>query len=107
MKHSEILQLALDKHLDQPGAVVKDKIAYICLALNRAIYRHPYQAFKNKEEIVDYVMECLHPATTVTGWLMHNNYIKNPPNKFEQDQVQLYRKRWMLHLIEEYKKQGK
>ena len=28
------------------------------------------------------------------------------PDEFVRDQIQLYRKRWMLHLIEEYKKQG-
>ena len=52
-------------------------------------------------------MNCLHPTATVTYWLMHNNYVWIIPDKLEREQIQLYRKRWVLHLIEEYKKQGK
>ena len=106
MKHSEILQLALDKHLAQANAEAGKKTRYICFALSRAVDELPYQAIANKAEIVKHITKCVYPAVTVTNWLILNNYIGHHPNEFERDQIQLYRKRWVLHLIEEYKKQG-
>ena len=107
MKHSELLEIALDKHLAQPASDTGVKTRFICLALARVVNELPFQAIANKNEIVDYIKTSLYPAHTVTHWLMLNNYIRGHPNEFEREQVQLYRKRWMLHLIEEYKKQGK
>ena len=107
MKHSEILQLALDKYLVQSVSDTEGRTRHICFALIRAVDGLPWQADANKDEIVKHIMKCLHPAGTVTDWLMLNNYVGFHPNEFDRDQIQLYRKRWMLHLIEEYKKQGK
>ena len=107
MKHSEILQIALDKYLVQSESDTEGKTRYICFALSRAVDELPWQAIVNKDEIVEHIMNCLHPASTVTDWLMLNNYVWIIPDKLEREQIQLYRKRWMLHLIEEYKKQGK
>ena len=106
MKHSEILQIALDKHLAQTDAEAREKTVYICFALDRAANELPDQAIANKEEIIKHITKCIYPAFTVTNWLMLNNYIGRHPNEFEREQIQLYRKRWMLHLVEEYKKQG-
>ena len=107
MKHSEILQLALDKYLAQSWHDLDRKARLICLALDKAVDELPYQASATNDEIVEHIMECLHPAATVLDWLTINNYIGQAPTEFELDQVQQYRKRWVLHLIEEYKKQGK
>lgn len=107
MKHSEILQLALDKHLAQPEFKVRGRTKYICFALSRVISGQSEEAIRNKNEITGYIRKCLYPYGTVTNWLMRNNYIKSCPDKFQYEQIQLYRKRWMLHLIEEYKKQGR
>lgn len=106
MKHSEILQLALDKHLAQSVSGTERKTRYICFALKQAVDGLPEQAIANKDEIVKHIMNCLHPTATVTGWLTLNNYVRFYPDEFDREQIQLYRKRWMLHLIEEYKKQG-
>ena len=107
MKHSEILQLALDKHLAQTISDTEVKPRYICTALAQAVNGLPYQAIANKDEIVDHIKKCLYPTLTVTNWLLYNNYIEPYTNELHQEQIQLYRKRWMLHLIKEYKKQGK
>ena len=107
MKHSKILQLALDKHLAQTDDEAKDKTRHICFAINQTVDGRSYETISKGIEIIDHIMECLHPAAIVTNWLMDNSYIGLHPTEFELDQIQLYRKRWMLHLIEEYKKQGK
>ena len=107
MKHSEILQLALDKYLVQSESDTEGRTRYICFALKQAVDGLPEQAIANKDEIVKHIMNCLRPVGTVTDWLIHNSYVWFLPNEFDRDQIQLYRKRWMLHLIEEYKKQGK
>ena len=107
MKHSEILQIALDRYLAQPTSDTYEKPRCICTALSRAVAGRPTKAIVNKDEIIKHIMESLHPANAVTNWLMLNNYIGRNQTEFERDQVQLYRKRWMLHLIGEYKKQGK
>ena len=107
MKHSEILQIALDKHLVQSESDTEGRTRYICFALKQAVDGLPEQAIANKDEIVKHIMNCLHPTATVTYWLIHNSYVGFRPNEFDRDQIQLYRKRWMLHLIEEYKQQGK
>lgn len=107
MKHSEILQLALDKYLAQNNAEASKKTRYICFALNRAVDELPHQAAVNKEEIADHILKCLHPSVTVTNWLILNNCVDRYPSDFQLDQIQLYRIRWTRHLIEEYKKQGK
>ena len=107
MKHSEILQIALDKHLVQSESDTEGRTRYICFALKQAVDGLPEQAIANKDEIVKHIMNCLHPTATVTYWLMQNNYVWIIPDELEREQIQLYRKRWMLHLIEEYKKQGK
>lgn len=107
MKHSKILQIALDKHLVQSESDIEGRTRHICFALSLAVDELPWQAEVNKDEIVKHIMNCLHPASTVTDWLVRNNYVGFHPNEFDIDQIQLYRKRWMLHLIKEYKKQGK
>ena len=107
MKRSKILQLALDKHLVQSESDIKGRTRHICYALSRAVDGLPWRANANKDEIIKHIMKCLHPASTVTDWLIHNNYVGFHPNEFDREQIQLYRKRWMLHLIEEYQKQGK
>ena len=107
MKHSEILQLALDKHLAESASDIGIKTQFICFALAQAVAGLPYQAIANKDEIIEHIVKSMHPAVTVTSWLILNNYINGVPNEIQQDQIQLYRKRWMLHLIEEYKQQGK
>ena len=107
MKHSEILQLALDKYLAQTDAEAGKKTRYICYALSRAVSGQSEEAGTNEREIAKYITKCLSPHGTVTDWLIHNNYIKPYLDKFQEEQTQLYRKRWVLHLIEEYKKQGK
>ena len=106
MKHSEILQIALDKYLVQSVSDPEGKTRHICFALNQAVDGLPEQAIANKDEIVKHIMKCLHPAGTVTDWLMQNNYVGFYPDEFDRDQIQLWRKLWMLHLIQEYKKQG-
>lgn len=106
MKHSEILQLALDEYLAQSAAEEKEKTEYICYAVSRAVDELPAEANTNKEELIEHIMNCLHPTATVTDWLMLNNYVGLYPDEFDRDQIQLYRKLWMLHLIEEYKAQG-
>ena len=107
MKHSEILQIALDKHLTQPDSDTEGRTRYICFALEQAVDELPWQANANKDEIVKHIMKCLHPTPSVTYWLIQNNYVWIIPDELEREQIQLYRKRWVLHLIEEYKKQGK
>lgn len=107
MKHSEILQLALDKYLAQSVYDPAGKTRHICFALKQAVDGLPEQAIANKDEIVKHIMNCLHPTASVTYWLIQNNYVWIIPNELEREQIQLYRKRWVLHLIEEYKKQGK
>lgn len=107
MKHSEILQLALDKYLAQSVSDTEGRTRHICFALKQAVDGLPEQAVANKNEIVKHIMKCLHPAATVTYWLIHNNYVGFYPDEFDRDQIQLYRNRWTLHLIEEYKQQGK
>ena len=107
MKHSEILQIALDKYLVQSESDTEGRTRYICFALKHAVDGLPEQAVANKNEIKAHIEKCLYPHSSVTYWLIQNNYVWIIPDKLEREQIQLYRKRWMLHLIEEYKKQGK
>ena len=56
MKHSEILQLALDKHLVQSESDTEGKTRHICFALNHAVAELPEQAIANKDEIIKHIM---------------------------------------------------
>lgn len=109
MKHSEILQLALDKHLaptkldsHSPG-----KTYMICYAIKLATDGHAEETIEKAKEITEHIEDCLYPQCTVTSWLLNNKEINISEDQLTHDQLQQYRKRWMLHLIEEYKKQGK
>lgn len=107
MKHSEILQLALDKHLAETESDSHTKSFHICRAVSIAVTGQSGETIKNKEEIVDHILNCLYPNYTVPAWLGDNKHINISQVTLKREQIQLYRKRWMLHLIEEYKKQGK
>ena len=109
MKHSEILQLALDKYLaeTESDSPLCGKSLYICGALSIAVAGQSEEIIATKEEIKIHIQKCLHPYYSVTLWLINNKDINISRDSLDPEQIQLYRKRWVLHLIEEYKKQGK
>ena len=109
MKHSEILQLALDKHLalTESELDLDGKSRRICVALNLAATGQSEETIRNAYEIKAHIENCLYPYYSVISWLSSNKDINISEKHLTHDQVQLYRKRWVLHLIEEYKKQGK
>ena len=105
MKHSEILQLALDKHLAHTklDSYSPEKVYYICYAITLATDGQSEETIKNANEIKAHIENCLFPYYSIVTWLSSNI----PEEQLTHDQIQQYRKRWMLHLIEEYKQQGK
>ena len=109
MKHSEILQLALDKHLAESelSSYSPEKAYYICYAIKLATDGQSEETVRNASEIKAHIENCLFPYYSVVTWLSSNKKINIPAEQLTHDQIQQYRKRWMLHLIEEYKKQGK
>ena len=109
MKHSEILQLALDKHLalTKLDSYSPEKVYYICHAIKLATDGQSEETIKNANEIKAHIENCLFPYYSVVTWLSSNKNVNIPEEQLTHDQIQQYRKRWMLHLIEEYKQQGK
>ena len=109
MKHSEILQLALDKHLAKTvlDTYSPKETYFICYAIKFATDGHAEETVEKGKEIIKHIEDCLHPRCTVSPWLLNNKDIDISEDQLTREQLQLYRKRWMLHLIEEYKKQGK
>ena len=109
MKHSEILQLALDKHLalTELDSYSPEKTYYICHAIKLPTAGQSEETIRNTSEIKAHIENCLFPHYSVATWLLSNKDINIPVEQLTQDQIQQYRKRWMLHLIEEYKQQGK
>ena len=109
MKHSEILQLALDKHLAPTKlySYSPEKTYLICYAIKLATDGQSEETVRNASEIKAHIENCLFPYYSVATWLSSNKKINIPRKHLTHDQLQQYRKRWMLHLIEEYKKQGK
>ena len=109
MKHSEILQLALDNHLSQASldSYSPGKTYMICYAIKLATDGHAEETIENAKEIMEYIEDCLYPQCTVTSWLLNNKEINISEDQLTREQTQQYRKRWMLHLIQEYKQQGK
>ena len=109
MKHSEILKLALDKHLalTKLDSYSPEKTYHICYAITLAADGQSEETIRNAYEIKAHIENCLSPKCSVTNWLVHNKDLNIPEEQLTHDQIQQYRKRWVLHLIEEYKKQGK
>ena len=109
MKHSEILQRALDKHLAPTKlySYSPEKTYLICYAIELATDEQSEETVRNASEIKAHIANCLFPYYSVATWLSSNKNINIPAEQLTHDQLQQYRKRWMLHLIEEYKQQGK
>jgi len=104
MKTSEILRLAKTR-LRLSEKCHPDKSRCVCGAIWQATAKLTRQDAEKGRRVTQKISKALHPHSYISGWLIHKRKI-DVSHIYEGNNLQVYRHRWLDHLIDVYEKAG-